>query len=96
MRGATYVFSQIYIERGHEIITSFLRPGSNPYSDVLDRFARCIEIGPVFRMRRAGDVPEDPACALFEFVFWNRFNLYSAVIQTKATPGAEPPAAARD
>jgi len=88
VRGATYLFSRIYIEPGHEIITGFFRPGSNPYLEVLDRFARCMELGPGFRMRRAGDAPEDIACGLFEFVFWNRFDLYSAVTRTKAASGA--------
>jgi hypothetical protein len=81
VRGSTYLFSRLYIEAGHEITINLMPPDDNPYLEVLDRFGRRIDFAPDISIRRAGDLPEDPACGLFEFKFWDRLYIYGAVTQ---------------
>jgi hypothetical protein len=82
VRGSTYLFTERYIEPGHEFLIRFFAPGDNPFLEALDHFGRELIFGPGFRMRRAGDAPEDPMCGIFEFVIWDRLKLYAAVTQT--------------
>lgn len=81
VRGSSYLFSRLYIEPGHEITINLMPPDDNPYLEVLDRFARRLDFAPDISIRRAGDLPADPACGLFEFKFWDRLYIYGAVTQ---------------
>ena len=82
IRGSSYIFSGLYVEPGHEITVLLLPRGDNLFVQVLDRFSRSLDLAPGIRIRRAGDVPEDPACGLFEFKFWDRLLIYGAVQQS--------------
>jgi hypothetical protein len=79
VRGSSYLFSNLYIESGHEITIHLVRRGDHPYLEILERFGRRIDFSPGISIRRAGDIPEDPACGLFEFKFWDRLYIYGAV-----------------
>jgi hypothetical protein len=82
IRGSSYTFSRLYIEPGHEL-TIMLQPrGDNPFLSLLDRFGRSLDLAPGIGIRRAGDIPEDLACGVFEFKFWNRLFIYGAVQQS--------------
>ena len=65
-------------------LVRFFEPKTNPFLEALDRFGRELVFGPGFRVRRAGDAPEDPVCGLFEFVIWDRLRIYAAVTQAQA------------
>jgi hypothetical protein len=84
VRGSSYLFSRIYIEAGHDITINLMSPDDNPYLDILDRFGRRIDVAPDISIRRAGDLPADPACGLFEFKFWDRLYIYGAVTPSSA------------
>ena len=79
VRGSSYLFAHLYIENRHEITVSLMPSDNNPYLEVLERFGRRIDLAADISIRRVGDLPEDPACGLFEFKFWNRFFIYGAV-----------------
>jgi hypothetical protein len=79
IRGSSYVFSGLYIERGHEITVMLLPREDNFFVQVLNQFSQRLDLAPGIGIRRAGDAPEDPACGLFEFKFWDRFFIYGAV-----------------
>jgi hypothetical protein len=82
IRGSSYIFSRLYIEPGHEITVMLLPRGDNLFLQRLDQFGRRLDLAPGISIRRAGDAPEDPACGLFEFKFWDRFLIYGAVQQS--------------
>ena len=67
VRGSSYLFSRLYVEAGHEITINLMQPEDNPYEEVLAKIGRRIDIAPGISIRRAGDLPADPACGLFEF-----------------------------
>lgn len=90
IRGSSYVFSELYIEPGHDIVVMLQPRGKNPFLQLLDQFGRTLDLAPGIAIRRAGDDPVDPACAIFEFKFWNRFYIYGAVQQSNPNSGRSP------